>query len=430
MTEEMVRTRGLKNWRRISMQKISKSEVKFRYPFANGIAETPSGEVASAEIVIWDNKRAYRWSAASHTNFKDTGAISGKYPEGANMSQCIPQLSLQGSDEKYKIKILFISAVPITDFLKSDLELLKRHFNVKVIKWGSLKNPKFLLKMIKGVLWADLTFSWFAGTHAFLAVRLSKIFRKKAIVVVGGYEVAKVPEIGYGAMLNPRSARKVKYVLENANKVLAVSEFNKKEILKYTNPKNVELVYNGVDYDKFKPKGEKGDLVTTVGYITNAVIKRKGFDAFVEAAKYLPEIKFMLIGKHVDNSIEYLKSMTSSNVEFTGFVSDGELMEWYQKAKVYCQLSLYESFGMALAESMCCECAPVVINNAALPEVVGDTGLYVPYNDPKATAEAIKKALKSNKGKEARERIKNMFPIEKREERLVEIIRGLIKEGK
>jgi hypothetical protein len=33
-------------------------------------------EVASAEIVIWDNKRAYRWSAALHTNFKDTGATS------------------------------------------------------------------------------------------------------------------------------------------------------------------------------------------------------------------------------------------------------------------------------------------------------------------------------------------------------------------
>ena len=58
------------------MQKISKSEVKFRYPFTNGIAETPSGEVASAEIVIWDNKRAYRWSAASHTYFKDTGETS------------------------------------------------------------------------------------------------------------------------------------------------------------------------------------------------------------------------------------------------------------------------------------------------------------------------------------------------------------------
>jgi glycosyltransferase involved in cell wall biosynthesis len=81
---------------------------------------------------------------------------------------------------------------------------------------------------------------------------------------------------------------------------------------------------------------------------------------------------------------------------------------------------------MALAESMCCECVPVVINNAALPEVVGDTGFYVPYGDPKATAEAIKEALKSGKGRAARERIKNMFPIAKREKRLIEIIIGLM----
>jgi len=54
----------------------------------------------------------------------------------------------------------------------------------------------FSFLLFKGVLWADITFSWFADTHAFLAVLLSKLFRKKSIVVVGGYEVANVPEIG------------------------------------------------------------------------------------------------------------------------------------------------------------------------------------------------------------------------------------------
>ena len=39
-------------------------------------AETHSREAVSAEIVVWDNKRAYRWSAASHGDFKDTGATS------------------------------------------------------------------------------------------------------------------------------------------------------------------------------------------------------------------------------------------------------------------------------------------------------------------------------------------------------------------
>jgi glycosyltransferase involved in cell wall biosynthesis len=165
--------------------------------------------------------------------------------------------------------------------------------------------------------------------------------------------------------------------------------------------------------------------VITVGWINKDTIKRKGMEAFVKSARYLPHVHFVVVGGWLGDSIEYLKSIAPQNVEFTGFVSYDELMEWYQKAKFYCQLSLYESFGMALAESMCCECVPVVTNNAALPEVVGDTGFYVPYGDPEATAEAIKKAFKSGKGKEARERIENMFAIKRRESELIRIIKEI-----
>jgi hypothetical protein len=39
-------------------------------------AETVDGDLACAEIVIWDEKRAYRWSAASSSNLRNTGATS------------------------------------------------------------------------------------------------------------------------------------------------------------------------------------------------------------------------------------------------------------------------------------------------------------------------------------------------------------------
>ena len=51
----------------------------------------------------------------------------------------------------------------------------------------------------------------------------------------------------------------------------------------------------------------------------------------------------------------------------------------------------------------------------------------MPYGDPKATAEAIKEALKSDKGKEARKRIKTMFPIKRRERKLIQIVNKLAK---
>ncbi|MCK4529199.1 glycosyltransferase family 4 protein [candidate division WOR-3 bacterium] len=326
-----------------------------------------------------------------------------------------------------RIKILFVCP-SFSSFIQNDLDILRRHFEVRVAHYqGKKKLLKFLIETLKGVLWADLTFSWFADVHAFAAVLFSKIFKRKSIVVVGGYEVAKVQEINYGAMLKKWKTIVVKFVLKHANKVLAVSEFSKSEILKYINPKNIELVYNGIDCDNFKPVSEKEDLIITVGSVTNAVVKRKGFETFVKSAKYLPNVNFVLIGKHVDNSIKSLKSMAPPNVKFTGFVPDEDLIEYYQRAKVYCQLSRYESFGITLAEAMLCECVPVITNRAALPEVVGDTGFYVPYGNPKATAEALKEAFKSDKGKEARERVKNMFPIGIRVKKIIDLTNKVLK---
>lgn len=57
---------------------------------------------------------------------------------------------------------------------------------------------KFLIETIKGVLWLDTIFLWFADVHAFVAVLVSRIFRRRSIVVVEGYEVAKVQEVKEG----------------------------------------------------------------------------------------------------------------------------------------------------------------------------------------------------------------------------------------
>jgi glycosyltransferase involved in cell wall biosynthesis len=284
--------------------------------------------------------------------------------------------------------------------------------------------------LISNILWADVTFSWFASGHAFWAVRLSKIFRKKSIVVVGGYEVARVPEIGYGAVIDPRGksyVEKIKYVLKNADSVLTVDESLKIDAIKNFNidGTNIQTVPTGYDHEKFKPRGRKENLVITVGYIKNDTIKRKGLETFIKAAYYVPDAKFVLIGKFMDTSIEDLKRLAPKNVEFAGFVSDESLVQCYQRAKVYCQLSLYEGLPNALCEAMLCECVPVGTRVCGIPSAIGETGFYVPCCDPKATAEAVKLALKAE-GKDARTRIKNMFSLERREKEIKKIIVDLV----
>ncbi len=325
-----------------------------------------------------------------------------------------------------------ILAVPESSiFLQRDLEILKNHFEVRTAPTFNRKKPitsiPSIFKILKGTLWADLTFSWFADTHAFLAVLFSKIFRKKSIVIASGYSVADMPEIRYGAMRGRISSWVVKFILKHANKVLAVSEFNMKEILRYIGSEKVRLVYHSVGRDEFKPASEKQrNLVVTTGNVMRSNLTRKGIETFIKAARFLPEADFVLIGRGADDSVDYLKSIATSNVKFTGYIPRDELIDYYQRAKVYVQVSAHEAFGIALAEAMLCECVPVVTDRGALPEIVGDTGFYVPYGEPEATAKAISKALNCGKGKEARERIKRMFPPEKREKELIAEMQELL----
>jgi len=321
-------------------------------------------------------------------------------------------------EREKKVRILFVySGLP--SFVRSDLNILEKWFYVKKMK--VIMSPLVVLRLLKGILWADVVYTWFIKLNTFFAVLFCMVLRKKCVIVTGGFDVAYVPEINYGALLSPWRRIMVKFVLEHASKVLAVSGSNRRQILLASRCKNLKLVYNGVDVERFKPSEEKENLVITVGAVSDSNITRKGLDTFVRASVYLPHVQFALIGKY-GGSVRRLKKVAGSNVIFPGYISEESLLRYYKKAKVYCQLSVHESFGVALAEAMACCCVPVVARKYALPEVVGVTGFYVPYGDPEATAEAIKKALKSDKGIKARERIEKYFSMKMREKMVVKEI--------
>jgi len=97
-------------------------------------------------------------------------------------------------------------------------------------------------------------------------------------------------------------------------------------------------------------------------------------------------------------------------------------------AKVYCQLSLREGLPTALCEAMLCGCIPIGSNTNGVKTAIGDIGFYVDYGDEKTTADMIIKALnsKDDLGKKARDRIKILFPDERRTKELKELILELV----
>ena len=277
---------------------------------------------------------------------------------------------------------------------------------------------------------ADIVFGWFASWETIPAVYYAKRYGKKSIVVTGGYDVVYMPEIKYGAFTNNKEKMSARYVLNNADLLLPFSYHSKDEILLRSTPNNIKVVYIGVNSHKFKVKKNKQNIAITVGGVNQSNLKRKGIEYFVKAAKYLPEVPFCVIGKCSDDAVDYLASVASDNVTFTGFVSDAELLDWYQKSKVYVQVSAHEGFGLAMAEAMLCGNVPVITIKGAIPEVVGNAGIYVNYGDEKATADAIKVALESSEDmrKAARRRIENHFSLEERENKLKDIVDTVLRE--
>jgi glycosyltransferase involved in cell wall biosynthesis len=311
-------------------------------------------------------------------------------------------------------------------FIDKDIQILKKRFDVIPFRYKSLKNN---FNLIRKIIKTDAVFSWFIDDwNAFLSVIFSKLFLRKSIMLVGGGDVANIPEINYGGALKSHRRRRIRWTLKLADNVLAVSYYTKSEAQKILPKKEISVIHHGFDSEFFLPNREKKDIVITIGSVNRSNLKRKGLETFVKAAKFLPEIPFIVIGSIADDSAEYLKKLKTNNVKLTGRVSDDELLRYMKDAKVYVQVSKHEGFGCSMAEAMLCECTVVATDEGAIPEVVGNIGHYVKYNDPKATADAISLALKNDKkGKESRKRIKEMFPLSKREERLLTCVENSLK---
>ena len=303
-----------------------------------------------------------------------------------------------------------------------------KHFEVtdiripeKITQWAT-----YYRHVSKAMRHCDVFFSWFANWHSLIGVHHAQRMNKRSIVVAGGYDVANCPEINYGAVLNFKERFPSQRVLENADLILSVSKANQEQLLRRATPRDHELIYNGIpEYDVSHI--EKKNMVITVGAVNWENLKRKGLESFVLSAKYHPSIPFVLIGRWCDDSIDRLRSIAPPNVIFTDYVTERELKEFYSKAKVYVQASYHESFGVSLAEAMMYQCIPVVSFRYALPEVVGDTGLYLHDLTPKELADQIQNALSGAKtGEGARERILDNFTLARREDKLVSAIKRVV----
>jgi glycosyltransferase involved in cell wall biosynthesis len=325
-----------------------------------------------------------------------------------------------------KPRLLYVHSVKAS-FVAIDREILASEYEIEdYFQPGRV--PR-VLHLIGAVRRADVVFGWFASWHTFVPVTLAWLMRTPSVQIIGGFDTANMPDIGYGYQQGGLRRWASRWIMKRAKRLITNSEYSRTEIEANTPipPERVTVVHHGIP-DPFGPLDEgreREPLALTVGHLVKTTLMQKGHQPFVEAARHLPDVRFVFVGKAHDDAIEHLRRLAPPNVEFTGWLSDEDLEGLYKRASVYVQASRHEGFGMAVAEAMLAGCVPVVMNVTAMPEVVNGAGVLLDSQDPEAVAAGVREAME--KGTEAharaRERILTEFPMEARREGILRVTR-------
>jgi glycosyltransferase involved in cell wall biosynthesis len=300
-------------------------------------------------------------------------------------------------------------------FVEIDRDLLREFAEVR--EWGQPGRYANPAAVARAVAWADVVVGWFASWHTFAPVTLASALRKPTLMIVGGFDTASLPGIGYGYQQGGIARPLSRWIMRRATQLLTNSEYSRGEIERNVGipADRVDVVYHGLP-DPFgelplEPRERLALTVANVGWLT---YERKGLRPFVEASRLLPDVEFVVAGEWLDGAVDLLREQAGDNVTFTGRVPEVEPL--FRRASVYVQASRHEGFGLAVAEAMLAGCVPVVTGAGALPEVVGDVGVRLERGDAESVAAGIEQGLASPEETRllARRRVLTEFPLERR----------------
>ncbi len=192
------------------------------------------------------------------------------------------------------------------------------------------------------------------------------------------------------------------------DKVLTVSEFSKKEILKYykIKPDKLAITYNFIELGDKKEidvsaiYDTKGSVVDTripyflyVGNIhpgKNIIRMVNGFNKFNVDEQY----QLLICGKTANSGESIIKEIEGrANVKYLGYQSRDCVDFLFQNCVAVVLVSLCEGFGIPPLEGIACHKPALVSKGTSIEEVVGKAGICVDARNEDEIAEGYKKLL-------------------------------------
>ncbi len=197
---------------------------------------------------------------------------------------------------------------------------------------------------------------------------------------------------------------KIKYACRNADKIVAISEQTKKDILTFTGvPEGkIEVIYQSCDgvfaepvpADKVSEVRAKYLLPDRYLLYVGTVEKRKNLMVLAKALRSAPkDVQLVVVGKLTEyaSAIKAFleNAQLTSRVKFLEQVPFSDLPVIYKLAEIFLYPSEFEGFGIPVLEALNAGIPVIAATGSCLEEAGGPDSIYLPPHDDSAWTDAI-----------------------------------------
>jgi glycosyltransferase involved in cell wall biosynthesis len=235
----------------------------------------------------------------------------------------------------------------------------------------------------------------------------------KSVVTIHDLIYKRFPQY-FGLVSRKIYAAKAKYACSRADKIVAISQKTKSDLVELLNidPNKIEVVYQDCDH-AFKveqPTQKKAEVKLKYGLPKNYILyigtieERKNLLLLLKAFRLLPkETQLVVVGKstkYADKIKQYINQHHLENrILFIPNASFIDLPAIYQLADVFVYPSRYEGFGIPVLEALVSGTPVIAATGSCLEEAGGPDSLYVDPDDEVDLAEKLRLVL-SDKNKQ------------------------------
>ena len=205
----------------------------------------------------------------------------------------------------------------------------------------------------------------------------------------------------------------IKRILRGAEKVTFTSSYHKSLSAPYIEERKTEVIPSGIRISTGNTTNKKNIILTT-----GRLLRRKGFHTLIQSV-YDESINYEVHIAGDGPMMDELKQMAQGSqtpIIFHGWLDNksDEYRQLLAEASIYCLVSSFENAPVSLLEAMAYGCAIITSDGTGCAEMVEDSGLLVPSDNPEALKKSIKELVLDQSlivqyGKRAQKRVQNKF---------------------